>query len=213
MRRREFYWSLYHRSEKNLLTDLRTDQLEAIWAALPEALRSQYLIWKDGLKNWKPFTEFPILIEDLRHSTQTNTISPPQPPPDESKIDEIETAIIRQLESELAQPPAPDRARLSMNEHRQADRVHSNLRVRVAIAGKEFTTRTVNISMLGMQLRDRLPSWVPKYFAIELHYESAVIPLFCSRIKSEDGSADTRIKIESNDNCEILRRWLTSAPS
>lgn len=78
MRRREYYWSLYHRPVKNQLDELKTDQVEAIFAAIPPTQRSEWLIWKEGLASWKDFEEFPLLLKSLRE-IQIVVEKPPVP--------------------------------------------------------------------------------------------------------------------------------------
>ena len=77
MRRREYYWSLYHEPEQNQLDSLRTDQVEAIYQALPTKLRSEFLIWRDGMPGWVSFSDFPNLILALRSSSEAPIAAPP----------------------------------------------------------------------------------------------------------------------------------------
>ena len=76
MRRRDFYWSLYDNAEKNQIDNLRTDQVEAVYAALPKNLRAHWWIWRDGFEKWKPFSDFSQLIISLR-KTEDHFASPP----------------------------------------------------------------------------------------------------------------------------------------
>ena len=80
MRRREFYWSLFHTPEKNQLDGLRTDQVEAVFAAIPKAMRGEWLIWRDGFDAWKPFEDFPQLLIRLRQVDAKLVEAPPAPP-------------------------------------------------------------------------------------------------------------------------------------
>ncbi len=76
MRRREYYWSLFHRPAKNQLDDLRTDQIEAVYAAVPKSRHGEYLIWKEGFASWKPFGDFPEILISLRTAPQKHEPAP-----------------------------------------------------------------------------------------------------------------------------------------
>ena len=88
MRRREFYWSLYHKPQKNQLDDLRTDQVEAVYNAVPANRHSEYLIWKEGFTSWQGFTDFPKLLVSLRKAPveRLEVPSPEQPPTAEPRV-------------------------------------------------------------------------------------------------------------------------------
>lgn len=79
MRRRDYYWSLYHDAEFNQIDNLRTDQVEAVFAAIPKSMKSQWWIWRDGLDDWKPFEDFPDLLLSLRKTEEHQVVTPPVP--------------------------------------------------------------------------------------------------------------------------------------
>ena len=80
MRRREYHWSVYHVTEKNQIDHLRTDQAEAIYAAIPSLQRREWFIWKEGLDSWKPFEDFPELVKSLRKADDRVFEQPPALP-------------------------------------------------------------------------------------------------------------------------------------
>lgn len=77
MRRREYHWSLFHSTEKNQLDGLRTDQVEAVFAALPKSQKKDWFIWKEGFDAWKPFEDFPQLVLSLRKADDRVFEQPP----------------------------------------------------------------------------------------------------------------------------------------
>jgi|GEM_PF-2878767 len=93
LRRREYYWSLFHRPAKNQLDDLRTDQIEAVYAAVPKNRHSEYLVWKEGFTNWKPLIEFPDILISLRTAPQKHEAAP-LPAPDTSRFAVPDSATI-----------------------------------------------------------------------------------------------------------------------
>lgn len=96
MRRREYFWSLFHTTEDNQLDDLRTDQIEAIFAALPKTQHSEWLIWKEGFSDWKPFSDFPQLLLSLRQAPIEKSTPPPLP----KKSKDVRTAPTRKAADE-----------------------------------------------------------------------------------------------------------------
>jgi hypothetical protein len=53
MRRRDYFWSLYHVPRKKQMDDLRTDQVEAIFEALPEPDRKHWRVWRESFQAWR----------------------------------------------------------------------------------------------------------------------------------------------------------------
>lgn len=160
MRRRIVYWSLFHHDEKNQIDDLKTDQVEAIWAAIPKSQRSQWLIWRESFRTWKPFTEFSLLIEDLRKE-RPRSEPPPMPP---KVIEDQEREIEALLESEFNLTTTA--RNLALAENRKQGRYDGKFKLRVRSADKVYDGQTANISMEGMLLQKPLPDWVPKYFTV-----------------------------------------------
>lgn len=207
MRRKEFYWSLFNSAEKNKLDDLRTDQVEAIFAALPKSHHSQWLIWKDGFQNWKPFNEFPKLLEGLRNQKPGSEIQPPPVPTKD--IEEIERETEKKLQTELGNLSLVGDKKKGVDRH---NRYSEKFKVKVlGPSGQVFKSVTENVSLNGLHLRDSLPDWVTKYFTLELSYANHSISLLCSGVKEKDDQGMHRLRIESNENYNVLRTWLLTA--
>lgn len=205
VRRKVVYWSLFNRDEKNQLDDLRTDQVEAIWAAVAKGQRPQWMIWREGFKTWKPFEDFPLLLEDLRKASAA--VPHPLPPEPPKKIEDQEREIEAMLDNEFKLTTT--KRNPSLADNRKQGRYEGKFKVRVRAGEHVFRTYTANISIEGMLLQRPLPSWVPKYFTLELSLDDSTIPLLCSAAKGS-GRDRSRVRIESNDNCEILRRWMVA---
>jgi hypothetical protein len=77
LRRREYHWSLFHSTEKNQIDGLRTDQVEAVFAAIPKNQKKEWFIWKEGFDAWKPFEDFPQLVLSLRKADDRVFEQPP----------------------------------------------------------------------------------------------------------------------------------------
>jgi hypothetical protein len=222
MRRRDHYWSLYHLDESKQLDELRTDQVEAVFSAIPVKDQGRWLIWKDGLVSWKPFSEFPDLVRELRKVASEATISRAPAAPDktgeeiERERDRTVVKELKELETpfELEARRAPGRgstpSRGSSSGRRDRSRRYmGRFKVEVASPLGRFKTVTLNASLSGMHLKDPLPSWVPRYFNLIVHGpKEGKITLLCSAIRERSGAPPLRIKIESNDHVNVLRTWL-----
>ena len=100
MRRREYYWSLYHLTDKKRLDDLKTDQVEAIFEAISPEQHREWVVWKEGFDTWKSFEDFPSLIVSLRRQPVTTLPKPPEP----NRADEL-IKVPRDDETRLISDP------------------------------------------------------------------------------------------------------------
>ena len=207
MRRREYYWSLHDTKEKNSIHDLRTDQVEAVFAAVPVGQRKHWMIWREGFAGWKPFVEFQELVVQLRDAPVENVVRPPKPP---AKISEINNLELEMLDKSLSKDLAIVGAKQAF--HRGTSRRPNALDVRIRMAnGDKFKTSTQNISLHGMQLSDPLPDGLPRYFHVELKNKGESISVLCSVVGAQagkDSGGATRLKIEANDFYHLLKDWL-----
>lgn len=215
MRRREHFWCLYHSPEKNQLDDLRTDQIEAIFAALPKAQHGEWLIWKEGFTEWKPFSDFPQLLMSLRRAPEKKSAPPPLPKSGQSSEDSDDGVDFSKVGKNIAvvDEPIPENVQLAIESKGASDdrgraRYPKKFEVHIDVGDKVFKTSTVNISINGMRVRDPLPPRLPMYFNVEIRTKDHVIPLICSEVKGTSGSPSTILKIEANDHPEMLQTLL-----
>src|SRR4051812_12553403 len=112
MRKREYYWSLHHSPRKKRFDDLRTDQVEAIFSILPADDMDDWQVWREGFTAWKSFTEFPILLEQLRGAPALSVEPPPSPVEPVKILDrKMERTIAFELESTNKGPDEHGRGR------------------------------------------------------------------------------------------------------
>ena len=240
MRSREYYWSLYHATEKNQLDNLRTDQVEAVFAALPRLMRLEWSIWREGFENWKPLEDFPQLLLSLRKVENQVVPLPPAPPAmakgnpkastpgtvmhtavkspgGQARTDTISEVVDLsedyQKKFEMSEADDVDLSfeAVSAAEERNNFRFNKALDVRLMAGNQVWQNRTVNVSLRGMQLAHPLPSSLPRYFNVELTHRDQKIQMVCSIVKTVDGSASNRVKIEVNDFTPGLLAILLSA--
>jgi PilZ domain len=222
VRSREYYWSLYHKTEKKQLDDLRTDQIEAIHAAIPKKMHGEYLIWRDGFDNWKAFEDFPQLLVSLRRVDQQPVEAPPPPTPAQVAAKPASQApsggatrigtIVHQADFELdLSGPSLAIDEQGAKEGRNNFRFQKKFEVRVASGTQTYTFQTVNVSLKGMQLDAALPEDLPGYFNVEVRHRDKAIQMVCSAVKNEDGRPSDRLKIEINDFTTALLTMLLGA--
>ncbi len=228
MRRRDFHWSLYHTTEKNQLDNLRTDQVEVVYAALPKALRKDWFIWKDGFDGWKPFDEFPDILVSLREASvmKVPTPTPPQQGPQGAQPKTKETTqpgkTVTDVPKVMLSPSGkPIREKVvadsaneqtmdfglmegGVTEDRAHERFDRKFEIRIVAGDKVYNNSTLNVSLKGIQLKDDLPPNLPKYFNVEIRKANRMIPVVGSEVKNKDGSPSKRILIEANEYVNAL---------
>lgn len=198
MRKREYYWSLHHAPRKKHFDDLRTDQVEAIFSVLPPSEVEEYQVWREGFQAWKAFTDFPLLLEQLRGAPQVAVEPPPAPVESVQVLDrKMETTIELELEGSGVN---------GGESGREKARYEGSFTVKIKVGEATFVSKTANISLNGIQLENPLPKNLPKYFPVGLFQGREMIPLLCSAVTSTGPS--NRLRIESNEYEDVLRTWL-----
>lgn len=213
MRRRDVYWSLFHKAEKRQIDDLRTDAIEIVYEVIPVKDRAEWLIWREGFRNWKPLEDFPHLLLSLREVGQANAPSVPAPKPVQ-KSETVATTAPTTVQDRLAKQGSLEDDDADFGIINESDLAERDVRykkkweVRILTGGKPILNQTVDISNRGMNLRDPVPKGLTRYFNVELVAGDSFIPLMCSEIKSADGSASRRIRIEVNHHPNALQTAL-----
>lgn len=232
MRRREYYWSLYHTTENNQLDNLRTDQVEAVHASIPKRFLHEWMIWRDGFESWKPLEDFPQLLVSLRKVEQVNDVPPPPKAKpkkqvaaaaksgadkDAKDVDHL-TAMTGLVDLASAHVQADfvfneDAAELSFEmpssaEERNNFRFQKVFDVRISHGAQTYNNKTVNISLKGMQLQSPLPSGLPRYVNVEIRKGEKSIQVVCSVVRMPNGVPADRLRIEVNDFTPALLAML-----
>jgi hypothetical protein len=236
MRRREYYWSLFHTTEQNQLSDLRTDQVEAIYSAIPRKQRREWLVWRESFQGWKPFEDFPELLRALRNVR--DPIAAPKPPSIASRgtgtgsSSRTGTGIgsgsgsssgtkSRVRKGSVIDIPTTVTTMAAIEgeiegltiggtsvDSRTSMRFNKKFEVKIMDGKRVFKTATVNISLKGMQVKDPLPRDLPQIFNVEIKTIQGIVPVVCSEVKTKDGSRSTRLRIEVNDFVHLLQSAL-----
>lgn len=223
MRRREYYWSIFHSKGGNQLDGLRTDQVEAVFSALPKLMHKEWLIWRDGFEDWKPFEDFPQLMISLR---KVDAKGPEAPPPPSSKVvgkkssflgmqdshtEHLSKNSIQQVFEEEGQTGDLSLVTVGNIEDRNNFRFEKKYAIRIFDGDHVYENKTVNISLKGMQLQNPLPQGLPQYINVEIIYQDQIVPVVCSEIRGQANEPVTRLKFEVNDYSPRLLAILLSS--
>lgn len=72
-------WSLFRLSDRKQFDRVDLATIDFFYRALPEALYSDWLMWRDGFSGWRPFSELPQI---LKHLKKEDDIALPPPVPE-----------------------------------------------------------------------------------------------------------------------------------
>jgi hypothetical protein len=189
--------------EKRQLDDLRTENVEAIFEAIPKKDQKEWVIWKEGFRSWKPFTDFPQLLIGLRAGAAAEAPPPQIPLPPKDPVSEIKAPFTAENLT-VGSLAIDDGTALGERDTRFPKRWD----VKIFGESKVYANQTVNVSMHGMQLRDPAPAGLTNYFNVEIKAGEMKIPVMCSIIMDEKGKPTLRLKIEGNEYPNALQTAL-----
>lgn len=209
MRKRDTYWSLFHTPEKRQINDLRTDHVEAIFEAIPKKDQKDWVIWREGFRTWKPLTDFPQLIQSLRHASATtpDAHKPPAPPGGSSSSNDA-TRVAMDSNPSIGIPRAKFEAPAETIAFEFADdnvlderdtRFPKKWEVRVHAGEKTYVAHTIDVSLHGMYLKEMLPLDLPDYVNVEIRTPHNTFGVICTPVRSQVEKGISRLKIEVNE--------------
>jgi hypothetical protein len=236
MRTREYHWSLFHAPEKNQLDGLRTDQVEAVFAAIPKADRIEWFVWKESSPSWKPLEDFPELLASLRRADNRVWETPPVPDelgtkagtkagPSTKVSSAVRSKTMTNAGTKSGIRKSNAKPVLTMDENEKVEfsllrggvgedrlnvRFQRKIDIKIIAGDQTYQNSTVDISLKGMSLKNPLPPSLPSYYTVEIKHDRQLISLVCSTIASIDGSPSKRIRIEANEYSNALFTFLLS---
>ncbi|NCN41970.1 PilZ domain-containing protein [bacterium] len=206
-------WSLYNKSDKIQIDDLKTEQVKVVLLSISSMKMKDWEICKKGTVHWQPLALHPDFyeeVENLKGSSMGPTSSesastPPYqnaPSSGESKsslFDEID------LDSEETLS-LMDGAHVDVEERRSARRHHRILKFEIIQGEKRFETETKDISMSGMKLKEPLPDWIKSEFRAQVSLNDQVVDLRVARLSKD--KKDTSVKILDASTWGLLKSWV-----
>lgn len=71
-------WSLFRLSDRKQFDRVDLATIDFFYRALPEALYTDWLMWREGFSGWRPFSELPLILKHLsKHEAEI--LAPPVP--------------------------------------------------------------------------------------------------------------------------------------
>jgi hypothetical protein len=83
-------WSLFRLSDRKQFDRVELSTIDFFYRALPEALYSDWLMWREGFSGWRPFSELPLILKHL--GKQEEVLAPPVPESILKIADEVTSA-------------------------------------------------------------------------------------------------------------------------
>lgn len=191
MSSRSVYWSFLNEENGRQIDGLTFLQAEFIASLISKEDRFSWLIWHEGLPEWRPMEESSELANVAEMPSMA---SPPKPPRNVTgKSSEKEPKIKSEVDQRLAR------------------RFLKSFGISIKRSdGSTFQTKTVNLSMGGMLLQDDLPKDLPKSFEVTIHRkENQALSVFCTTLRlPAEGRANRRLRIVGTTQEGTLRNWL-----
>lgn len=205
-------WSLYNKTEKLRVDDLRSEHVKIILLAIPNSRMSDWYACQEGDVHWQPISAIPEFYEDVRQlkgnalTGEAEVIAPKieTPPETEQKQSPRRPLFEDAPDDLLLTEPGLVVDSAQTKERRTARRYPRKLMFKVIQGGQSFQSETSDVSMNGVALAAQLPSWVPKTFRAELTMNKTNVRVLCTRVD------DSKLKLMDADSWDVIRQWLVN---
>lgn len=221
-------WVFYSIQKDAFYHGLSFQEARAIVKIFGLEERAQWLVWKEGWTQWKKMSAAGELL--VTTSTVLRVMEPPAlprnlmvehtPTPTKSKsevyvIDDIsdEPTVHQSQTQESVDDVKRDEENLEEAENfvvRKDQRVSVEIDVDIISQGQKFHTRTVDISVGGLQVKDPIPAWLAGYCTLILRRPDVKqqLEFVCSIVENQDPSQKKRLEIHPSKDTVHLKRWL-----
>ncbi len=215
-------WVFYNIQKDAFYHGLSFQEARAIVKIFSVEERSQWLVWKEGWTQWKKMSGAGELL--VTTSTVLRVMEPPalskdlmEQPPTQTKsksevyvIDDIvdEETIHKTVTKEFA---ADENLETPENfVVRKDQRVNVEIDVDIISQGQKFHTRSVDISVGGLQVKDPIPVWLAGYCTLILRRPDVKqqLEFVCSIVENQDPAQKKRLEIHPSKDTVHLKRWL-----
>ncbi|OQW46860.1 MAG: hypothetical protein A4S09_02835 [Proteobacteria bacterium SG_bin7] len=225
-------WVFYNIQKDAFYHGLSFQEARAIVKVFSLEERAQWFVWKEGWTQWKKMSAAGELL--VTTSTVLRVMEPPvlpknlmqhTPTPTKSKseifiIDDIndEATLHKTVTQEFIADvkedgdDAPQKS-LEVPENfvvRKDQRVIVEIDVDIISQGQKFHTRTIDISVSGLQVKDSIPVWLAGYCTLILHRPDSKqqLEFVCSIVENQDPTQKKRLEIHPSKDTVHLKRWL-----
>jgi hypothetical protein len=105
-------WSLFRLSDRKQFDRVDLATIDFFYRALPDALYSDWLMWRDGFSGWRPFSELPLILKHLKK--EDDVVQPPPVPEAILKFaDELTASGVHSVDA----PTVEGEAKFEIPEH------------------------------------------------------------------------------------------------
>ena len=204
-------WSLYNERSHIQIDYLSAEQAWKMIAAEDPKTRGYWMLWHTGTTRWKPVADFESANDYIRQVSKLPFTYPAVPDEDDRLRAEEERRI---GQFDLHDPAVSIGIESSsVQDSREHRRFKQQYRVDIEIKGQKFTTYTVDISLGGMRLEDKLPPTNISSFLARLEQESGANIYVKCVFSDPQGLRRDRIRFVLDDaKTAVLRTWLLEHP-
>jgi hypothetical protein len=205
-------WSLYNSVDKIQIDDLKTEQVRTVLLSIPTVKMKDWMICRKGSLHWQSILQVPDFYEDVRDlkgDTQNLQASDleHQSPKQRSAPPDARRPLFEEIDLDAEETLSLMNAgQGEVKERRSARRHMKSLRFEVIQGGQTFKTETVDVSMAGLSLEEKLPDWAKKEFLAVVSLNDHKMKLRVSRV--DDDSSKTKLKIVEAEHWDVLRSWV-----
>lgn len=218
-------WVFYNIQKDAFYNGLTFQEARAIAKVFSPEERAQWLVWKEGWSQWKKMSAAGELL--VTTSTVLRVMEPPllpknieaTPTPTKSKseiyvIDDFndeptEKSVVKEVE--VVKGGLDEDIEVPENfVVRKDQRVVAEIDVEIISQGQKFHTRTLDISVGGVQVKDPIPAWLAGYCTLILRRPDVKqhLEFVCSVVENQDPMQKRRLEIHPSKDTIHLKRWL-----
>ncbi len=226
-------WVFYWIPKSAFYNGLTFQEARAIAKILTPVDRAQWLVWKEGWSQWKKMSAASELL--VSTSAVLRVMEPPALPADLLKGEAVTTTkskseilVIDDLTDDEVSvvtsgpgtavhvPNSGGASGVNLDDApesfvvRKDQRVTAEIEVEIISQGRKFHTRTIDLSVSGVQVKEPLPPWLAGYCTLILRRSDVkmILEFVCSVVENQDPNKKKRLEIHPSKDTVHLKRWL-----
>lgn len=212
MSRTTSLWSLFNTAEKHRIDDLPLNHVLIILPSIPPAQLGDWVAWRPGERSWQSLDRFPefeqtlIAMNQQAAAADAPLASGPEPAAAEATGENFSELFIEPKKGSVDESGAIEIETNfdSRKDRRRSPRFKKDWVVEIRVGNNRFVSKTADISLRGLRVRDPFPDWLPLQFQATLLNSGHSLTLFCSRLSRSRNQA--RIEVISSPG--VLSQWL-----
>lgn len=212
-------WCLLNSQTGLELRGVTFSEARAAVGVMPTGSRVDWLVWREGWREWRPLIQVRELLEPFHRELQQ------EPPAIDLQVDEVEKRIrdaYREDEAGLGAPIidiSGETRELEMMDkefiRRSHKRIKKRFKVQITAGTQKFVSHTIDISIGGLQLEDILPDWVVGYCQVLIINTETrkAIEVTCSLVENQSPNDRRRLQIlplEDEKAENEMEAWLAA---